>query len=104
MLTYDFFPEFNLRGSFESLRSKLENSNAKIYYSKLYRNEFFVFSYSDGFRDAYVRYHSIGRGGIGFSLYWNHDATDAHIQRIATLVSGSLWSSTTGPRSPIRLA
>ncbi len=95
-LTYDYFPEFTLRTSFESLQNKLERSGAKIYYSKLHRNDFFVFSYSDGLTDAYVRYHQAGRGGVGFSLYWNHAATDAHIERIATLISGSLRSSATG--------
>src|SRR5208283_3873320 len=79
-----------------SLNSKLARSGAKIYYSKLYGNEFFVLSYSDGVTDAYVRYHQTGRGGVGFSLYWNHAAADAHIERIATLISGSLWSSETG--------
>ena len=48
VLTYDYYPQFTLRLSFESLRNKLERSGATIYYSKLYRNEFFVFSYSDG--------------------------------------------------------
>ncbi len=43
VLTYDFFPVFTLRASFESLASKLERDGARIYYSKLYRNEFFVF-------------------------------------------------------------
>ena len=46
--------------------------------------------------DAYVRYHQTGRGGVGFTLLWNHAATDAHIERIATLISGSLWSSASG--------
>jgi serine protease Do len=96
VLTYDYFPEFRLRKSFESLYTKLEQEGAKIYYSKLYRDEFFVLSYSDGNRDAYIRYHQMGQGGVGFSLYWNHEATDAHIERIATLISGSLWSSATG--------
>jgi serine protease Do len=95
-LTYDFFPEFNVRISFESLLHKLERNGAKIYYSNLYRDEFFVLSYSDGITDAYVRYHQTGRNGVGFTLYWNHDATDAHFERIATLISGSLWSSATG--------
>ena len=57
VLTYDFFPAFTLRASFESLASKLGRDGATIYYSKLYGNEFFVFSYSDGMTDAYVRYH-----------------------------------------------
>jgi serine protease Do len=96
VLTYDYFQEFILRASFESLYSKLQQGGTTIYYSTLYRNEFFVFSYSDGITDAYVRYRQAGRGGVGFSLYWSHAATDAHIERIATLISGSLWSSETG--------
>ena len=96
MLTYDSYPQFSLRLSFESLRNKLERSGARIYYSKLYRNEFFVLSYSDGITDGYARYHQTGRGGVGFTLTWSHAATDAHIERIATLISGSLWSSETG--------
>ena len=55
-----------------------------------------MLSYSDGITDAYVRYHQIGRSGVGFSLYWNHSAEDVHIERIATLISGSLWSSASG--------
>ena len=113
MLTYDYFPEFSLRASFESLYSKLQRTGATIYYSTVYRNEFFVVSYSDGITDAYVRYHQSGRGGVGFTLYWNHSATDAHIERIATLISGSLWSSESGapftypftvkPRMPVAM-
>ena len=96
LLTYDYFPDFVLRASFESLNNKLARGRAKIYYSKLYRNDFFALSYTDGVTDAYVRYHQTGRGGVGFSLYWNHAATEAHIERVATLISGSLWSSATG--------
>jgi serine protease Do len=96
VLTYDYFPEFSLHGSFDSLRSKLERDGARFYYTKFYSDEFFVISFSKGITDAYVRYHRAGRGGVGFTLYWNHDAADAHIERIATLISGSLWSSATG--------
>lgn len=96
VLTYDYYPQFTLRLSFEALRNKLQHSGATIYYSKLYRNEFFVISYSDGITDGYVRYHQTGRGGVGFTLTWSHAATDTHIERIATLISGSLWSSETG--------
>lgn len=96
VITYDYFPQFLLRASFESLFNKLQRSRAKIYYDKLYRNEFFALSFSDGVTDGYVRYHQTGRGGVGFSLYWNHAATDAHMERVAVLISGSLWSSATG--------
>ena len=96
ILTYDFFPDFDLHASYELLLHKLERNSIKIYYSKLYRNQFFALSYSDGITDAYVRYHQMGRSGVGFTLYWSHDAADTHIERIATLISGSLWSSASG--------
>ncbi len=96
VLTYDFFPQFNVRSSFISLLDNLARRGEKLYYSKLYRDEFFALSYSDGITDAYVRYHQIGRGGVGFTLYWSHTAAGMHFERIATLISGSLWSSTTG--------
>lgn len=96
VLTFDYFPDFNLLNSFEALEYKLKREGANLYYSKLYKDQFFVLSYSDGVTDGYVRYHHSGRGGIGFSLYWNHGATEAHIERIATLISGSLWASIGG--------
>jgi serine protease Do len=96
VLTFDYFQEFSLFNSFEALQYKLKRESANIYYSRLYRDQFFVLSYSDEVTDAYVRYHQSGRGGIGFSLYWNHTATEAHIERIATLISGSLWASIGG--------
>jgi serine protease Do len=65
LLSYDFYPEFNLRFSLDGLLSKLQRNGAKIYYSKLYQDEFFVVSYSDGVTDAYVRYHQVGTGGVG---------------------------------------
>ena len=96
VLTFDAYNEFRVGRAFESLLGKLQRSGVRIYYSKLTQNAFFVLSYSDGITDAYVRYHQLGRGGIGITLYWNHTAADAHIERIATLISGSLWSAVTG--------
>ena len=96
VLTYDYFSQFSLRTSFKTLLDKLERNNIKIYYSHLHADQFFVLSYSDGITDAYVRYHQIGRSGLGFSFYWNHSAEDVHIERIATLIAASLWSSASG--------
>jgi serine protease Do len=95
-LTYDYFPQFSLRTSFESLIYSLQRKRAQILYSKLYHDEFFAISFSDGITDGYARYHRTGQDGIGFTLSWNHSATDLHVERIATLVSGSLWSSMSG--------
>ena len=96
VLAYDYFPQFSLRSSFNSLISSLLHKGSRILYSKLYRDDFFAVSFSDGITDGYARYHRIGQGGIGFSLYWNHSAMDLHVEQIATLVSGSIWSSMSG--------
>ena len=48
VLTFDYFPEFNLLNSFNALQYKMKREGANIYYSKLYKDQFFVFSYSDG--------------------------------------------------------
>ena len=96
ILTYDYFPQFLLRRSFDTLLSGLVSKGFKIEYSKLYRDQFFAVSFSDGNRDGYVRYHQLGAGGVGFTLYWNHNASDVHIERVATLISGSLWSAMSG--------
>jgi serine protease Do len=96
LLTYDYFPTFSTRRSYEALMADFISRGFKIYYSKVYKDEFFVVSMSDGKTDAYVRYHQTWEGGLGFSLYWSHDATDIHVERIATLISGSLWSVMTG--------
>ena len=68
----------------------------KIEYSKLYRDQLFAVSFSDGKTDGYVRYHLLGAGGVGFTLYWNHNASDVHVERVTTLISGSLWSAMSG--------
>lgn len=95
-LSYDFFPRFNLFGSFDSLVNNLKQNRVTIYYTKLYRDQFFAISYSDGIIDTYARYHQIGQSGVGFTLNWSHSAQDMHIERIASLISGSLWSSVSG--------
>ena len=96
LLTYDYYPHFAVRRSFDAAVADLSIKGFHIEYSKEYRDEFFVVSASGEKTDAYVRYHQYGQGGLGFSLYWSHDATDFHGERIATFISGSLWSSLTG--------
>jgi serine protease Do len=95
-LTYDYLAHFTVHRSFDALVADLVNRGFTIEYSKVYRDEFFVVSASDQKTDTYIRYHQFGEGGLGFSLYWNHDSLEIHGERIATLISGSLWSSLTG--------
>jgi serine protease Do len=95
-MTFDYFESFDLHRSFEALATDLIGKGSKILYSKVYQNDFFVVSASNDKTDVYVRYHQTWEGGLGFSLYWDHNAIDMHVERIATLISASLWSSMSG--------
>ena len=95
ILTYDYYPSFNVRNSFESTKYNFARKGITVEYST-FRDDFFVFSFTDGITDGYIRYHQFDAGGLGFSLYWDHSAKDAHVERIAALISGSLWSAMSG--------
>jgi serine protease Do len=95
-LTFDYFPHFTVRRSFDALINDLTNKGYRVGYSKVYRDDFFVASVNSDATDGYVRYHRYEQGGLGFSLFWSHDAIELHGDRIATIISGSLWSSVTG--------
>ena len=106
VLSYDYFPEFNLRASFETLHDKLERERRyDLLFDDLQERIFrcFVFGRDHG-RLCPVSSVRTGQRE-GFTLYWSHSATDAHIERIATLISGSLWSSEIGKvaHSPLHL-
>jgi S1-C subfamily serine protease len=85
-----------MQHSFDALIADLTSRGFKVGYSKVFKDEFFVVTASNDTTDAYIRYHQYGEGGLGFSLYWSHDAIDIHGERIATLISGSLWSAMSG--------
>jgi len=95
-LTYDYFPRFSVHRSFEALIGDLTAKGYKVEYSKVYHDEFFVLSVGSDRLDGYVRYHQLREGGLGFSLFWSHNAVEIHGERIATLMSGSLLSTMSG--------
>lgn len=96
VITYDYFPDFRIKISFDALLGDLRAKGFKIFASTLFQDQYFIVSMSNGVTDGYVRYHKVEQDGVGFSLYWNHAATDAHFERIATLMSASLWAATGG--------
>jgi hypothetical protein len=98
-LAFHYYPRFTVQRSYDGLVQSLREKGYKIEYSKVLSDDFFAISASDGEADTYIQYQQIGEGGIGFDLYWRDDATDLHVERIATLVSGSLWSSMTAGAS-----
>ncbi|WP_400769366.1 trypsin-like peptidase domain-containing protein [Methylosinus sporium] len=93
-------PNIRVSQNFEGLAGLLANEGAKIHY-KVMKGDWFVISFSlpNGV-DGYMRYHQDGQFVTGFSLYWNNDYGNVSGERIAVLMSGSLWSEMTGAPFP----
>ncbi len=68
----------------------------KIHY-RVIRDGWFVISATtpDGI-DHYMRYHQDGTHVTGFTLSWNNNNGNVAGERIAVLMSASLWSNMTG--------
>lgn len=95
VLNYTSAPD-DLEASFRSALARFSNEGARVNY-KVLKPDFFAISATgaDGL-DWYVRFHRDGPGVLGFFLTWKTAETDLHIERVAVLVSGSLWASMTG--------
>ena len=94
-LSYQYFPNTALATGFDALAAKILEDGGQIYFRTM-KPDFFVISSSTNGIDSYVRYQWDGDGILGFSLTWMNQETDLHIERVATLISGSFWSSMTG--------
>jgi serine protease Do len=95
-LLYTYKPNKTVESAYQSALSAFIRSGAAIEF-KVARRDFYAISAggADGI-DSYTRYHQDGTGVLGFLLTWRRDDVDLHIERVATLISGSLWSSMTG--------
>jgi serine protease Do len=87
-------------GLYEKLLTGIRNENGIIHY-KTIKNDFFAISSSSATGiDSYTRFHRDGNDLLGFSLWWRNSETQLHVERVATLMSGSFWSSMTGAPFP----
>jgi serine protease Do len=69
-------------------KARIETGTVRF---KIIRPNFYTTAWtSAGGSGAYVRYHRLGTGLYGFSLFWDKTAGDIKTNRIATLVSVSL--------------
>lgn len=95
-LAYSYFGGTTLITNYQSVLDKVLSEGGRIHY-KILKPDFFVVSMStaNGL-DAYIRFHEDGRGVLGFFLFWKSSETHLHMERVATLISGSFWSTMTG--------
>lgn len=90
-ITFDYY-NIDLKYSFDNIKQMQISNGAKIHYA-VNRDGFFVISYSfsDG-TDGYMRFHQKGGGIVGFIITWNGRNNPYKGERIAILMSVSLWA------------
>jgi serine protease Do len=99
-LVLDFMtlPNADVARSFAAFVDASNKASATIHY-KVFKDTWFVISSSSpGEIDSYLRYHQDGSNVTGFSLTWNNANGNVSAERIAILMSASLWSTMTGAR------
>lgn len=86
-------PDLQVGDNYAALMNAFITKDAKIHY-KVRRRDWFVISFTTANGvDGYARYHQDGTNVTGFTLFWNNANGDVNGDRIATLMSGSLWSA-----------
>lgn len=95
-VVFKSFPNSAVAASFYAIVQGLESARFTIHY-KVLKDGWFVISATtpDGV-DTYMRYHQDGTFVTGFSVEWNNSKGDVHGDRMATLMSASLWADMTG--------
>jgi serine protease Do len=95
-LDFTTVPNASAVRNYTALLDGYLSSGATINY-KVPRETWFVISASlpNGI-DSYARYHQDGANVTGFSLWWNNSNGVVSAERIAVLLSSSLWSTMTG--------
>ncbi len=84
------------RPNFDAVLSNLLKNGAYIHYKVLKDGWYVISASTPNGVDWYFRYHQEGSNVTGFSLSWNNANGNISAERIAILMSASLWSDMTG--------
>ncbi len=97
-LTVDFttVPNAPVSANYAAILAKIAQDGGQVHF-RVMKDGWFVVSAStpDGM-DHYLRYHQDGANVTGFTLSWRNASGEISGERIAVLMSGSLWSHMTG--------
>ena len=97
-LVFEFFPNITISTAFESASQVFSEKGFGVVYSKIYKDEFYAMSIGSAKIDGYLRYQKFHEGILGFGLFWKHDGDPFHTDRMATIISASIWSALSGAR------
>lgn len=94
-VTYDFLRGVDLAAAYNSVVAKIMADGGQILF-KMLRSDSFVVSSSTNGLDSYIRCQNDRPDVLWLSIFWLHKASDFHMERAATLMSGSFASAMTG--------
>lgn len=99
-ISYTTVPNVGIDANFLALSDEVASAGATVHY-KVIKHDWFVISYTrpNGV-DGYMRYHQDGQNVTGFTLEWDNAKGIVNGERIAIIMSGSLWSAMSGATFP----
>ena len=85
-------PNLEIDRNYNALVAQMASERVTFHY-KVRKQDWFAISFTDADGlDGYMRYHQDGSSVTGFTLTWNNRNGDVNAERIAVLMSGSLWA------------
>jgi serine protease Do len=91
-ITFNIFPALELSQAYNSTITSIRERGYQVHFSVL-RPDFYVISSSTPSGvDRYERYQRDGAGIIGFNQAWRNSSIELRAERVATLISASLWA------------
>jgi S1-C subfamily serine protease len=94
-MTYDYLRDANLAAAYNSVVAKVAADGGQVTF-KILKDDYFIVSSSTHGLDSYIRCQAEHPGLLWLSLFWLHGATDLHMDRAATVISGSFASAMSG--------
>lgn len=95
-VSFNYYPATSPEETFARVAAMLESQGTKIHFKTIKDGWFVISSTSSSGLDGYLRYHKAGNGILGFNLLWNNSNGNISAERIAVLMSASIWSEMTG--------
>jgi S1-C subfamily serine protease len=89
-------PNIGIARNYAAILDMLTQERAKVHYKVMKDGWYVVSATTPDSIDHYLRYHQDGTHVTGFTLSWNNANGNVSGERIAILMSASLWSSMTG--------
>jgi serine protease Do len=89
-------PDVSIADNYAAIAAQAESDGLVIHYKILKGNWYVISTTASTGIDSYARYHQDGANVTGFTLKWDNSKGDVHGDRMASIMSASLWADFTG--------